>query len=94
MRLSSEEVALLKNELHKLSTEAKLYLFGSRIDDRKRGGDIDLLILSDKLQKRELRQLRVAFCKRFGEQKIDIVLDKHKPMKPFVKFVLQKAVEL
>jgi predicted nucleotidyltransferase len=46
-----------------------------REDDAKKGGDIDLLIVSDELTKKDLRWLRVDFFKHFGEQKIDIVLD-------------------
>lgn len=37
MRLKNEEVSVLKNKLKSLSAEAKLYLFGSRVDDTKRG---------------------------------------------------------
>jgi predicted nucleotidyltransferase len=46
MRLSKDEVKILKNTLHTLNSDAKLYLFGSRLYDNKKGGDIDLLIVS------------------------------------------------
>ena len=46
MRLTVNEITLLKEKLALLSREAKLYLFGSRVDDSKRGGDIDLLVVS------------------------------------------------
>ncbi len=49
MRISNEEINVLKSKLAELSCDAKLYLFGSRLDDDKKGGDIDLLVLSDKL---------------------------------------------
>ena len=52
MRLSQNEVTLLKEKLAVLSKEAKLYLFGSRVDDSKKGGDIDLLVVSTKLTKK------------------------------------------
>ena len=55
MRLSSNEINTLKHKLYELSTEAKLYLFGSRVDDTKNGGDIDLLLVSDKLTKKDIR---------------------------------------
>jgi len=77
-----------------LADDAKIYLFGSRVDDRKRGGDIDLLIISKTLTKKDLRRLRVEFCKRFGEQKIDIVLDDGQMRDPFVRLIFRQAVPL
>ncbi len=94
MRLTKNEIKILKENLKILSNEAKIYLFGSRIDEAKKGGDIDLLILSDKLTKKDLRRIRVEFFKRFGEQKMDIVLDKLTPQKIFTKLILPKAIEL
>ncbi len=94
MRLKSEEINLLKNTLSKLSHEAKLYLFGSRVDDNKKGGDIDLLVVSKDLKKRDLRTLRIEFCKNFGDQKIDILLDDGSFKQTFHKLIFQKAVQL
>lgn len=94
MRLTHHEVTLLKEKLTSLSKEAKLYLFGSRVDDSKRGGDIDLLVVSEKLTKKDLRKLRIAFFKAFGEQKLDIILDDGSLKNPFHKMIFQKAVVL
>jgi predicted nucleotidyltransferase len=94
MRLTRNEITLLKEKLASLSREAKLYLFGSRVDDSKRGGDIDLLVVSSKLTKKDLRKLRVAFFKVFGEQKLDILLDDGTFTKPFHKMISKKAVLL
>lgn len=94
MRLTRNEVTLLKEKLASLSKEAKLYLFGSRVDDTKRGGDIDLLVVSKKLTKKDLRHLRLAFFKIFGEQKLDILLDDGSFSNPFHKMISQKAVLL
>jgi predicted nucleotidyltransferase len=94
MRLQKEEVILLKKTLASLSNKAQLYLFGSRVDDTKKGGDIDLLIISDELTKKDLRLLRVDFFKRFGEQKLDIILDNGEFTNPFTKIIFQKAILL
>ena len=67
MRLYIEQIEVLKNKLAMLSLDAKLYLFGSRVDDNARGGDINLLVVSDELTKKDLRILRVDFFKHFGE---------------------------
>jgi len=94
VRLYKEQIDVLKNKLQTLSSSAKLYLFGSRVDDKKRGGDIDLLVISSELTKRDLRLLRIEFFKHFGEQKLDIVLDDGEFKNPFVKHIFQKAVLL
>ena len=94
MRLYKEEIEVLKNKLTTLSRNAKLYLFGSRVDDNARGGDIDLLVVSDELTKKDLRLLRVEFFKHFGEQKLDIVLDNGEFKNPFTRYIFQKAVLL
>jgi len=94
MRLSIEEVQLLKRVLFELSSDAKLYLFGSRVDDTKKGGDIDILVVAKDFTKKHLRRLRIEFFKCFGEQKLDIVVDDGTFKNPFTKLIYQKAVRL
>lgn len=94
MRLTQEQREHLKTTLKALADDAKIYLFGSRVDDRKRGGDIDLLVVSRTLTKKDLRRLRVEFCKRFGEQKIDIVLDNGEMKDPFIRLIFRQAIPL
>ena len=94
MRLSSGEIELLKATLKKLDANAELYLFGSRVDDTKKGGDIDLLLISDILDKTSKRALRLAFFERFGEQKIDILLDDGEFIEPFHKLAFERGIKL
>jgi predicted nucleotidyltransferase len=94
MRLEQEQIIVLKQKLKSLCSNAKLYLFGSRVDNTKRGGDIDLLVVSDSLNKKDLRVLRLEFFKHFGEQKLDIILDDGKFRNPFSKLVIKKAILL
>ena len=94
MRLSEEEVSTLKTELFKLSPQAKLYLFGSRTDDGRQGGDIDLMVVSDCLTKKDISRLRIEFFKKFGEQKIDILLDDGLFTPVFHRLIMQKAQQL
>ena len=56
MRLDDNEIEIIKSNILKYIDDAKIMLFGSRADDAKRGGDIDIFIqtkhkvsLSDKL---------------------------------------------
>jgi len=93
VRLSEKEIEVFKAALDSLGKPYKLYLFGSRVDDGKRGGDIDLLVVSKELTKRDLRRVRVEFFKHFGEQKVDIILDNGKP-NPFIAFIKQNKKRL
>ena len=94
MRLSQKEIDVLKTKLYTISSKAKLYLFGSRVDDSKKGGDIDLLVIDDTLTKKDLRVLRIEFFQHFGEQKLDIVLDSAKLKNSFTKHIFPKAILL
>lgn len=94
MRLYQEQIKVLKDKLKTISSTAQLYLFGSRTDDSKKGGDIDLLVVSKDMTKKDLRYLRIEFFKHFGEQKIDIVLDDGEFKDPFTRHIIKKAVLL
>ena len=45
MRLSNKELETIKNHIRNTFGDVAVYLFGSRIDDSKKGGDIDLYII-------------------------------------------------
>lgn len=94
MRLYQEQAKVLKDKLKSISSTAQLYLFGSRVDDEKKGGDIDLLVVSKEITKKDLRYLRIEFFKHFGEQKLDIILDDGEFKNPFTKHIIKKAVLL
>lgn len=65
---------------------------GSMIN--KKGGDIDLLVISRKLDKKSIRPLKHKFFENFGEQKIDIIIDNGELNDPFVKKIYRDAVSL
>ena len=50
MRLSDNEIKAIKEVIGGIDKDAHIYLFGSRVHDDKKGGDIDLFILSHKLK--------------------------------------------
>ena len=74
MRLSVDEARAIREEVRKFDPEAEIFLHGSRTNDSDRGGDIDLLVVSDKLGFRELLRLRMAILDRIGWQQLDLVL--------------------
>lgn len=91
MRLTDFEIESIKETICKRDPDAKIYIFGSRVDDNARGGDIDMLIMSDKLQQKNSREIKNEILDRIGEQKIDIVISKD-DSKPFVRIALEKGM--
>jgi predicted nucleotidyltransferase len=74
MRLSATEISAIREETRRLDPEAEIYLFGSRVDDTARGGDIDLLVVSDTLGFRDVLRLRRRILDRIGWQQLDLVV--------------------
>ena len=58
---------------------AQVRLFGSRADDARRGGDIDLLIETQLQDPAQIARAHAQFLARvymaLGEQKIDVLID-------------------
>lgn len=78
MRLSNEYRSVIKTEtLTIFGDHAQVFLFGSRVFDNKKGGDIDLYIVADNHDNLfEKKLLFLARLKRqLGEQKIDVVFN-------------------
>ena len=74
MRLDQQEKKALKYALEGIDED--IYLFGSRCDDFRKGGDIDLLIFSKASPYQLSQDISVNFFK-ICEEKIDvIVMDK------------------
>ena len=45
MRISNKYVEVIKKYFYQFFKEGEIYLFGSRVDDSKKGGDIDLYLV-------------------------------------------------
>lgn len=82
MRLTTEQIAIIKrNTAFAFGDDADIYLFGSRIDDDCKGGDIDLFIdLPQEIEKPLTKTIRLngALQQELGMQKIDIIF--HTPL--------------
>lgn len=93
MRLHDFEQSAILSTVKCLDGNAQIYLFGSRVDDRKKGGDIDLLIMSNQLTSDDKRTIKMKLYELLGEQKIDIVVAAD-DSDPFVKLALATGVML
>ena len=76
MRLSEKEISAIKNNILNFDQDAKIYLFGSRTNDKAKGGDIDVLVISDKIGFNEKLKIRTGIFKEIEEQKLDLVVKK------------------
>lgn len=87
MRLSNSQRAAIREEVQRhFGTGARVLLFGSRVQDDARGGDIDVYVeaelSAEEALSRELR-LSAALQRRLGEQRIDLVVHRTgSPLRP------------
>lgn len=91
MRLSDSERKSIRDVILKYDPKALIYLFGSRVHDEKRGGDIDILILSSQITEEHRRSIKLQLYDALGEQKIDLLIAAD-TSKPFVRIALENGV--
>lgn len=80
MRLDKVEKQALLNAISGIPAEG-VYLFGSRADDSRRGGDIDVLVFSEAPAFELSRQVAVRFFLEC-EEKIDVVVMNPRALTP------------
>jgi predicted nucleotidyltransferase len=99
MRLTLKQREVIVSTLETIfGKNSKIYLFGSRVDNTKRGGDIDLLVIteeslsSEELIRRKLKALAELY-KKLGERKIDLLVTDY-PQKEIEKIAVQSGILL
>lgn len=92
MRLTSEEHNAIIGAVCALDSEASVHLFGSRVDDEKLGGDIDLLVESAHITQDKLYLFEEELFRHIDEQKVDIVLTRPDSPTAFVRMVMAQGV--
>ena len=98
MRLTDQYINLIqKTAARHFGNSTHVYLFGSRVQDNLKGGDIDLLIKTDEDKMTFINKVLflVDLKKQLGDQKIDVVFDKeNKSNQFFLKTIKQKSTQL
>ena len=110
LKTSQKSVRLESDTIEKLSRlfseylqdypDAAVYLFGSRADLKKKGGDLDLLIVSRDAVSHayELRKkLRMAISEELGDQRVDILIspDPHRKGQPaFIRLAFMEGAQI
>lgn len=93
VRLSVKENKFIVKTIRSYDAKAKVYLFGSRTDIHSKGGDIDLFVLSNKINIEQVCRIKIELYKFLGDQKIDIIVN-DQPRTAFEKAIFSEAVEL
>jgi len=95
MRISEYEKNIIVEAVKSVDPNARVWLFGSRADDSKKGGDIDIAIYSETIKKDVMQEINVRryICDKIGEQKIDIVTTSDGSEAIF-KLAMSKGIEL
>ncbi len=93
MRLSEEERQTILGALAARDSAAEVYLFGSRVDDNAKGGDIDLLVLSERIGFGGKLDILVDLHKQLGDRKVDLIVAPDLK-RPFARIAISRGVRL
>lgn len=103
IRLSQDEreklIRLFAEYLNGFS-DATVYLFGSRVHPEQKGGDLDLLVLSQQaapLAHDLTKRLRMAIKEALGDQQVDILISpepRANDQMPFIRLALLESVQI
>ena len=78
MRISTSEQATIRQTVYEVvGVDARVSLFGSRVNDEQRGGDIDLFVeVAHKVDQPILLAARIGarLQRLLGEQRIDVLI--------------------
>lgn len=99
MRLAPDQIEAIKSVAQRVpGDDARVILFGSRTDDGKRGGDIDLLFETPHSvgnRATALGQIYVALIRELGDRKVDLLLsDPDTPDAPVLRVARETGVLL
>ncbi|MDD5478778.1 nucleotidyltransferase domain-containing protein [Rhodoferax sp.] len=89
MRLTPDQLNAIRSaSIAAFSSNVGVWLFGSRVHDDKKGGDIDLLVRPDQAAGDGLFSRKIRFLteleRRLGERKIDVVIETPNDTRPIV----------
>jgi predicted nucleotidyltransferase len=94
IRLEPEIVEAIKAIVARYDPDAVIYLFGSRADPAKKGGDIDLLVVSQRITPAMRRDIRAELLLALGERKMDLIVTENPGNSAFTQMAFTTGVKL
>lgn len=99
MRLTQKQIDAIRISVNEVfGLDAQVWLFGSRVDDHKRGGDIDLLVRPAATHSMPSLSSKVHFLNKLerliGERKVDVVVEAYDDSRPIVQIAHKTGVLL
>jgi len=99
MRLTQDQITAIRQAAEEVFGESsQVWLFGSRVDDRRRGGDIDLLVRPAQAAWAPDLKRKVRFLgkleRSLGERKIDLLIETAGDRRPIVRLARETGVRL
>lgn len=94
MRINQQQRNVIIDTVRGAIPDAKIFLFGSRADDSKRGGDIDLYVETmAHLSRMSVARLR-GDIEDALEIKVDVIVNDHHKNEPIYNIAKKTGVEL
>ncbi len=99
MRLSTDQIQAIRYAATaSFGNDTAVWLFGSRVDDAKKGGDIDLLVrpaatAADQSFAKKIRMLTLLEG-LLGERKIDLVIEQPHDPRPIVSVAHATGIQI
>ena len=96
MRLQPSEINTIKAITRQVfGKDSKVILFGSRVNDKVKGGDIDLYLQTPENSKAAEKKIEylVALKSTLGDQKIDVIISKDRS-RPIEQEAITNGIEL
>ncbi len=94
VRLKDWEINVIKKVIKSFDQDARVFIYGSRADLNKKGGDIDILVISKNISLETQLKIKAKLIKYLGDRKIDLVIAKNEKETNFVELIYNQSVEI
>lgn len=93
MRITQQQAKAIVQQVNAIDAAATIYLYGSRVNDALKGGDIDIAIVSDNIAIKDKVAIQMNLYNVLEGLKLDILVVDDVTM-PFWQVVQPSAINL